>query len=86
MYSITTMLLIYAVVFIPLFGIIYYNNNKKRKKIDEMMNSLSIGQKIMTIGGIIGNITKIDDETVEIKVDQNAKLNITKRAISRIIK
>ncbi|ACZ01188.1 preprotein translocase subunit YajC [Streptobacillus moniliformis] len=86
MYSTTTILVIYAVIFIPLLGILYYNNNKKRKKFDEMMNSLNIGQKIMTIGGIIGNITKINDETVEIKVDQNTRLTITKRAISHIIK
>ncbi|WP_073508373.1 preprotein translocase subunit YajC [Streptobacillus notomytis] len=86
MYSITTMLTIYFVIFIPLLGMIYYSNYKKRKKFNEMTNSLNIGQKIMTIGGIIGNITKIDNETIEIKVDQNTRLNIAKSAISHIIK
>ncbi|WP_156299500.1 preprotein translocase subunit YajC [Streptobacillus canis] len=85
MNSTGTILAIYAVILLPFAGIMYYSNAKKKNKFNEMMNSLTVGQKIMTVGGIIGTITKLDTETVEIKVDQNARLTITKRAVSRII-
>lgn len=36
---------------------------KQRKKQEEMMNSIQVGSKIMTIGGIIGVITEYDPAT-----------------------
>ncbi|CAM3232479.1 preprotein translocase subunit YajC [Streptobacillus felis] len=86
MNSTITVLAIYFAIFLPIFGMIYYTNNKKRKKYNELMNNLTVGQKVMTVGGIIGNITKIDEETVEIKVDQNSRLTLTKKAVSHILK
>ena len=36
---------------------------KQKKKQEEMMNSIQVGSKIMTIGGIIGVITEYDPAT-----------------------
>ncbi len=36
---------------------------KQKKKQEEMMNSIQVGSKIMTIGGIIGVITDYDPAT-----------------------
>ncbi|NLL56557.1 MAG: preprotein translocase subunit YajC [Clostridiales bacterium] len=33
---------------------------KQKKKMAEMFNSLSVGDKVMTIGGFVGVITEID--------------------------
>lgn len=62
-------ILVYVVILLVLFGPMYYSNSKKKKKFSEMINSLEIGKKIVTIGGIYGSITKIDESTVDIKVE-----------------
>lgn len=36
---------------------------KQKKKMDAMMSSLAVGDKIMTIGGFVGTITDINVET-----------------------
>lgn len=38
-------------------------NRKKKKQANEMFASLTVGDKIMTVGGIIGSIEEIDSET-----------------------
>lgn len=41
---------------------------KKDKQIQEMRNSLRVGDEIVTIGGICGKIVKTKDETIVIQV------------------
>ncbi|MBS4539680.1 preprotein translocase subunit YajC [Clostridium sp. D2Q-11] len=59
---------------------------KKDKKIKEMRNNLQVGDKITTIGGIIGKIVKIkeDDVTIEIGSDKT-KFEVKKWAIGNNI-
>lgn len=76
--------LVYIVILVILFGPMYYTNSKKKKKFDTMIKSLEIGKKVITIGGIYGSITKIDETTIDIKVDKGVSIKIAKDAISRV--
>ncbi|MGI6593952.1 MAG: preprotein translocase subunit YajC [Christensenellales bacterium] len=38
-------------------------NRKRKKQTNEMFASLTVGDKIMTVGGIIGTIVAIDSDT-----------------------
>lgn len=48
---------------------------KQRKKQEEMMNSIQVGSKIMTIGGIIGVITEYDPATDYYTINVGTKDN-----------
>ena len=41
---------------------------KKSKKVKEMLDSLKVGDRICTIGGIYGTITGIREDTIELAV------------------
>lgn len=58
---------------------------KKRQKQQTMLDNLKSGDKIVTIGGICGTVLSISDKTVDIKIDKNVKLTVTKAAISNIV-
>ncbi len=45
--------------------------NKKKKKTDEMRNSLSIGDEITTIGGMIGKIVQVTEDTVTFETGED---------------
>lgn len=77
-------MLLYVVILVLLFGPMLYSNSKKKKKFEAMIAGLEIGTKIVTIGGIYGSITKIDDTTVDIKVDKGVSIKIGKDAIARV--
>lgn len=76
--------LIYVVFLVVLFGPMCYNNTKRKKKFANMLSNLSIGNNIVTVGGIYGSVTKIGDNFVEIKVDKGVSIKIAKDAISRV--
>lgn len=60
---------------------------KKDKAINEMRRSLTVGDEIVTIGGICGKIVKTKDETIVIQVGSDrVKLEMMRWAVSSITK
>jgi preprotein translocase subunit YajC len=55
---------------------------QKQKKEKAFRDSLKKGDKVITIGGIIGKIANIEGEEVLLHVDTNTKIRILKSAIS----
>ena len=62
-----------------------YSNKKRKEKSKKLYKDLKIGKKIITIGGIYGVINKIEENTVEIKVDDNTNIKFSKNAISKVL-
>ena len=55
----------------------------EQRKFKEMMSSLKKGDRIMTIGGIIGTIVSLTDDEVTIKIDEstNTKMTLVRSAV-----
>lgn len=76
------MLLLLIVVFY-FFGI--RPQRKKEKEENAMRNALEVGDEVTTIGGIIGKVVSIKDETCVIETSHDrTKIRILKTAISRV--
>ena len=76
------------IMMVVLFAIMYFfmirPQNKKQKEIQKFRNSLSVGQQIITIGGIHGTVKSINenDNTVSVEVASGIKMTFSKDAIS----
>ena len=58
---------------------------KQEKEVNAMRNSLTVGDEITTIGGIIGKIVSMKDETCVIETThERTKIRILKSAVSRV--
>jgi preprotein translocase subunit YajC len=78
--------LIIVVMVFMLFG----TNKSKRteqKKRDEMLKNMKRGDRVMTIGGILGTVVDVRDSEVMLKVDEssNTKIKFTRDAIKRVV-
>ena len=76
------------VVFI---GMIYFMmirpQRKKDKEDREMRSSLKVGDEIITIGGVVGKVTKITEKTVTIETGSGRnKIEFLKTAIASVSK
>jgi preprotein translocase subunit YajC len=73
--SMIWMILIYVALFAVLYLVLIRPQSKKRKKEDKMRQSLQVGDDVTTIGGIMGKIISIKEETdsvvLETGVDRN---------------
>lgn len=59
--------------------------NKKKKQAAEMRNNLKVGDVITTIGGVIGTVCAVKDETIVIETGADrVRIEFTKWAISTV--
>jgi preprotein translocase subunit YajC len=76
-------MLVLMIIFFYFFGI--RPQKKQEKAAQEMKNSLSVGDEITTIGGIIGKIVYIKEETCIIETGrEHTRIRILKSAIKCI--
>ncbi len=69
-----------------IFGMLYLfmvrPEKKRKKKLDEMRDSLSVGDQITTIGGIVGKIVHVKDDFVVIETSEDrVRIEVAKWAI-----
>ena len=61
--------------------------NKKKKKTEEMRGSLSIGDEITTIGGIVGKIVQVTEDTITFETGEDrVRIQTKKWAVSTTAK
>ncbi|WP_202707303.1 preprotein translocase subunit YajC [Sporosalibacterium faouarense] len=79
--------LIFPILLLAVFYFLVIRpQQKKNKQINEMRNSLKVGDEITTIGGIYGKVLKIKEDVVTVEVGADKfKMNITKWAIGTVV-
>ncbi len=82
--GITTIIMIVAMVAIFYF-FMYRPQKKQEKEASDMRNGLQVGDEITTIGGIIGKIVSIKEETCVIETGRDGtKIRILKSAVKNV--
>lgn len=82
--AITTIVLLIAMLAVFYF-FMYRPQKKQEKESNDMRNNLKVGDEITTIGGIIGKIVSIKDETVLIETsNERNKIRILRTAVRNV--
>lgn len=76
-------LLMFGLIFIVFYFFMIRPQVKKQKEQKKFRDSLSKGDKIVTIGGIHGKIAEIQENTVVIEVEGGNRLKIEKSAVAQ---
>ena len=68
--------------FVAIFYFLLWRpQSKRRKEHQALMASLSKGDEVVTAGGIIGQVTKVEDDFVMLRVAGNLELRLQKSAV-----
>lgn len=71
-----------AVMFALVYFFMIRPQKKQEKEVNSMRNALVVGDEITTIGGIIGKIVSIKDETLVLETSRDGtKIRILKSAV-----
>ena len=82
-----SMLIMVVLMFAVFYFFVIRPENKKKKKTEEMRNSLSLGDEIITIGGMIGKIVQITEDTITFETGEDrVRIQTKKWAISTTAK
>lgn len=78
-------ILIMAAVLVGMYFLVIRPQKKQEKETNEMRNNLRVGDEITTIGGIIGKVVSIKEETVMIETGHDrTKIRILKSAVRNV--
>ena len=74
-------------LFLGGFVLIFYfllirPQSKRRKEHAALVAALSKGDEVITAGGIVGNVTKVEDDFVKVQLASKLEVRIQKSAVS----
>ena len=78
-------ILMIAVLFVALYFFMIRPQKKQEQKDQQMRNALSVGDEVTTIGGIIGKVISIKEETFVLETTRDkTKIRFLKGAIRSV--
>jgi preprotein translocase subunit YajC len=76
--------LIFLVVMVAIFYFLLIRPQKKRvEQHRQLVESIGMGDQVVTIGGLFGQITDEDEETFELEIALGTRVRVLKSAIAR---
>lgn len=73
------------IMMVAIFAIMYFfmirPQQKKQKEIMNFRNNLTVGQDVVTAGGIYGKIKELDVTTVTLEIASGVKIKIDRNSI-----
>ena len=76
-----TMLLMLALIFVVMWLFMIRPQQKRQKELNNFRNSLSKGDKVVTVGGIYGTILEVNDNKVMLEIDKDVKIKVDKASL-----
>ena len=80
----------FNIIFFGGFALIFYfliwrPQSKRAKEHRELMSSLNKGDEVMTNGGILGKLTKVDDNYIVLQIHDNVEIKMQKSSITAVL-
>lgn len=73
------------ILMVLIFYFLLYRPQKKAQEArNKMLDSLKVGNRVITIGGIYGTIVSLTDEIVTVKIAQNVEVEMARNAINAV--
>lgn len=66
------------------YFLLYRPQKQAQKKRDAMLAALKVGDEIITLGGMHGKITELDEKSVTLRVAENVNIVFERSAISAV--
>lgn len=63
----------YVIILVPM--------QKKQRKVQDFQKALKVGDRVITTGGIYGQIAKVNEESVQLQIANTVKIEIARAAI-----
>ena len=71
-------------ILVVMYLLIFLPESRRRKKLQKQINSLQQGDRVITLGHVIGTVDFIGDKTVYIK-SLDAKIEVAKSGIATVL-
>ena len=80
-----TMLLPMLILFGAFYFLMIRPQQKRVKEHQQIIESLKKGDEVVTSGGVLGRITEVGENFVQVEVAENLQLKVQKQAVSTLL-
>ena len=74
-------ILMFGAIILVMWLFMIRPQRKQQKQLQEFRNALKKGDKVVTVGGIYGEIVEVNEKTALIRVDGDVKLRVDKQGL-----
>ena len=71
----------FALVLAIFYFVILLPMKRRQKKVQEFQSSLKVGDKVITTGGIHGQITRLGDISVQLQIADKVRVEVARAAV-----
>ena len=68
-----------------ILGIFYFvmvlPMRKRQQKVQAFLQALKVGDRVVTSGGIYGSITRVNDQSIQLQIANNVRVEVSRAAI-----
>lgn len=75
----------FAAVAVIFYFLLIRPQQKQVKETKKMLDALKPGDKVITRGGMLGVITAVRDEEVELEISKGVKASFTRSAVGAVV-
>ena len=72
-------------IFVIMYFLMIRPQKKKQKEKMAMLSAVEPGDKIISIGGIYGEVKQVKDNSVRVQIDDRTRIELAKSSISTIV-
>ncbi len=72
-------------IFLIMYFLMIRPQQKKMKEHKAMVDALRRGDQVVTAGGLMGKVVKVEDDVVEVELAQNVKVRVVRNTIARVV-
>lgn len=58
---------------------------KKQKDLRNLISSVTVGDEVVTTGGIVGKVTKMEEQFFNLQIAENTVVRIQRQAVSTVL-
>ena len=66
------------------YFLLYRPQKQARQEREKMLAALQVGVEVVTIGGIYGKITALDEESLKLKIAEGVEIKISRQAVNML--
>ncbi|HEX9794951.1 MAG TPA: preprotein translocase subunit YajC [Planctomycetota bacterium] len=77
-------LILFGLLFLFMWFFVIRPERRRQKERTAMLGALGKGDEVVTNGGMIGTIARMDERVVVLKVDDNVRLKFDRNSIARV--
>jgi preprotein translocase subunit YajC len=71
----------FAIILGIFYVMILMPMQKRQKKVQEFQSALKVGDKVITTGGIYGQITRVNDKSIQLQVADKVRIEVARASV-----